>query len=1410
MNETNVCVNGHPLTDQDQNCPICGTVPMGAMFAPPRPMLPTIPGYEITEELGKGGMGVVYKARHEKLQRWVALKMIRNWSLASAEEQARFRVEAQAIAQLQHPHIVQIFEIGDWQGMPFLSLEFIEGGTLESKLKGQPMAPLEAAMLMRRIVEPIAFAHREGILHRDLKPANILLTANGEPKIGDFGLAKKIDSGAGLTHTDAVLGTPCYMAPEQAQRRNRTIGPTADLYALGVILYQMLTGRPPFLGESALETLRQVLEDEPVPPRRLLPRVPRDLETICLKCLRKEPEHRYASAADLAHDLENFVEGKPILARPISRGEIAWRWCRRNPLPASLTALLLTVFLVAFGLVAWKWQEAEHERELKDNALGQAQQQTQTAQAATSAMKLARDNAKEEAQAKAIALKEAEEASNAKQKALKETEAAYERLEQTSYLFAVRTAHRVWEDGDVLLAESLLSQIRPGLRRWEWDFLRNLHRSHQVSAFRNFSPTRSCVVHSPDGKTFAYVGNKGFLAIRDATTGVFLHSLKGHTMQVNCLAFSPDSKLLAAGDSSKTVIVWDITSRQIKQKLQGLPGPISSVAISRDGKRLAFGWKQGCAVRSLGDPTAPLPGLAWEFNRSDFTNLVFSPDSRFLATGNANGEVEILDLDNARNRQQLAAHENNCLAVAYAPDGQHLITGGADGLVKVWDADKKTWLRTHEGNLSLITGLSISADGRLLAVGSLDSVIRVYEFGKGTELALLRGHESAVTSVSLSSDGQHLLSTADDNSVRTWSLTDREGVSAYTNRNAWLFTALAAKSQRLFVAERDPERIWSIDLKSSEPLATKKPVPIALDHVGAITQRRLAASADGEWLALADATPAGRENATHIVVWSTRTGEVKTMLNVAANSVLQIAFHPTRPHLLATSEKKGTVTLWNLDDPNGHRTFDGCKGDVHALDFSSNGRWLFAGGKDKIIHVWDTTKPTEVAHRKITTPGTIHCIAVNPQDDQRVAFWAGKDGLAAHPIQIADWERGVIETNLLGHRQAVVRLAFDQTGKRLLSAGRDNHLRIWDLALGQELVRWPSRDRLFPGAPSLAFSPDGRFALCTGLDAVSLWNGASNHELWILRRHTSTTTGVAFSPDGRRVISGSIDASLRAWDAERGREIRGAGFPHLKVHKSVVNSVAYSPDGTLLATGGADRTAIVLDARTGQKRWDLIGHEKSVRWVAFNPDGGMLLTASNDKSIKLWNPRTGKHIHTLLGHEEEVNTAIFHPKKKLLASCSVDGTVRLWNTATGKATRKLPGRGKNMTDVAFSLNGTLLAGGDRDGWIIVWDEGGKERARFQAHPRVLQSLAFHPKFHHVLLSVGDDAAVRIWDLRPALDNAKANPIALATLRGHSGNVMGLAIRHDGQRLATTGSDRTVRIWDLSFLERPARLAETRK
>lgn len=721
MNSTLRCPQGHTWQREsstdgaDVACPICGAAAVAdessTVTVPPRAPepatiapsaaptgatgRPTVPGYELLAELGRGGMGVVYQARHLQLERIVALKMILAGGHASADELERFRIEAQAIARLQHPHIVQVYEVGEYNGLPYFSLEFCSGGTLAQRLAGAPLTPGEAAALVETLARAMQEAHQKGIVHRDLKPANVLLADGGTPKITDFGLAKLLDE-AGKTATGAVMGTPSYMAPEQTGGKSKELGPACDVYALGAILYECLTGRPPFQATTALDTMMQVVADEPVPPTKLQPKTPGDLETICLKCLRKEPTQRYTSTEILADDLLRWQRGEPIAARVASRPERLIKWARRRPERAVLCGLAILALGIGLGWAALQgWHvvqqkifEREYQHSRAEADLGLGSRLCQVGQLDEGVLHLARG----------LRLAVTAQAGKLERNLRLELGRYAPRLPR---LVTIRRNDEPFvprhdfpeysiclsRDGKRLVAAG----PRWGARSCDVDSSPRLDPEPVEK-----SPVTKWVAISPDGSQVV-----DGLLLRDAMTGKPLRKFDGGGAMWR---FAPDGKwLLSLGPAG----LWDpVTGQAIGRPL--VKDAQLPAAISPDSAWIAF--RRGvnevrlcdAATGQAREPVLSHPGVR---------ALAFSPDSKLLATAGDDKLVRLWDVKTGKPSREPLPQRVQVRSLAFSPDSRRLLLG--DNGVQLWDLDtgKPCWPEQPcRGGGPML--LSFGADGK--------------------------------------------------------------------------------------------------------------------------------------------------------------------------------------------------------------------------------------------------------------------------------------------------------------------------------------------------------------------------------------------------------------------------------------------------------------------------------------------------------------------------------------------------------------------------------------------------------------------------------------------------------------------------------------------------------------------------
>ncbi len=687
-----------------------------------------VPGYEVLRELGRGGMGVVYQARHIKLNRLVALKMILSASHAGTAELARFRTEAESLARLQHPNIVQVFEVSEHDGMPFFSLEFCAGGSLDRKLKGTPLAPREAAQLLETLAQAMHAAHQARVIHRDLKPANVLLSSKSEtrnlktatapdadfgfrisdfePKITDFGLAKQLDDTSGQTQSGAVMGTPSYMSPEQASGRSKELGPAADIYALGAILYECLTGRPPFKAATPLETVMQVAIDEPVPPSRLNPKTPRDLETICLKCLHKEPGKRYATAEALAEDLARFREDRPIVARPVSRVEHAWRWCRRNPVVAALSAAAVAgVFVAALLLNQERLRTLQNLTRAVEAERDLTSQLDRTAQAERERTEQLWKSYRDEAEARRFS---------------RQVGQRFESLKALTE--AARIARSLGKDEEVfqdLRRKAIVSLCLPDLRL-----------EKELPGW-----TKETIGYAIDGKfeRYALHYKSGSISVRQVADGREILPLPGSNagQALGVFEFSPDGRYLAAY-AGVQLKIWDLDRGQPAAPFE--PGILAGLLnFSPDNRRVVVVYKNGGF--GVYDLTTGMLERRWQGSAAGCRQVVFHPDSRrFAALFSGTALIQIWSADTGRllgNITQVGQVGNG----SWSADGRLLaVADDGDPRIHLWDVASKRQVGLLEGHKNLGIGVHFNPAGDLVASSGWECMLRLWDPRTGRQL----------------------------------------------------------------------------------------------------------------------------------------------------------------------------------------------------------------------------------------------------------------------------------------------------------------------------------------------------------------------------------------------------------------------------------------------------------------------------------------------------------------------------------------------------------------------------------------------------------------------------------------------------------------------------------------------------
>ncbi len=1066
--------------------------------------------YELIECIGRGGMGVVYKARQLSLDRYVAVKVLSLSVWVDKETVHRFRTEAVTAGSLQHPNIVAVHEVGLAEGQHYLVMDYVAGPTLAKVISGFGFRVSDfkrSAGWVRTIAEAVHFAHERGILHRDLKPSNVLIDENDQPRVTDFGLAKRLADSqlstlnsslstppSQITLSGQVLGSPAFIPPEQAAGQRSRIGRRSDVYALGAILYQLFTGRPPFVGEALADTLRRVLHEDPLRPRLLNPAVPTDLETICLKCLEKEPDRRYPSAQALAEELGRWLDQRPILARPLGPVGKTWRWCRRKPLVAGLIAGLGLAIVGGFVGIFSQLERAK------------------------AAELTARRNA---------------------------------------YATDMNLVQQALEDHDLGRARELLNRHRPAgkseirnlkseidLRGWEWRYLWAHSLSEERFPLCQYSNAVWALAFSPDGKWLAVRRKGGAVALWDAVSGRSVAELQatGEDLASKALAFSPQGGLLAWGNRDASgqpvVTLWDPSAQKEVARLPHA-GLAVSLSFSPDGQQLATlaengtgcVWNvssQSVLTNFVTKPITVSPAQRFEAIVADATSageamagkrephsvgvlpsvrrgrmdadhygcILFSPDGRWLALGEVEPRIRLWERMSWTERAalQVPLPAGAITALAFSPDGRRLAAGCEFGCtnVHVWDLEAGTE-RILNGHSDWVAGLAFSPDGQTLASVSADQSLRLWDWDLAGNIKPRRfqGNTAQIWAVAWSPDGKDLVTGARDGTVRYWD-PKRSPASRFVSlgTGVWCYgLAYAPNGQSFLTANSTEPGIARWDAATLQKLETLS--FLGTGHTG------LDLTKDGRWLALS-----------------------KT------NGFVQVWDFPAHRLVTNLAYPEAAFIIGPQFSPGGQY--------LHSAAYGSD--WRF------VLKLWESVSWREIKLRgvEVTQP-----LTADMSCDERTLAFSYRDGTAAW------WDilTGTFRYSLPCGTGGLTLVKFSPDGKWFAAAGLNGVITLWDIATRQTTTVGVAYASALHG---LTFSPDSRRLVSAGSSArglVKVWDVATGRDMATLPGEAGFFARLGFSPDGNTLFAIGIGGRTLFWRAPSWEEIeaaekaQGSGFP---------------------------------------------------------------------------------------------------------------------------------------------------------------------------------------------------------------------------------------------------------------------------
>lgn len=1021
----------HRSQPGEVECAACGSrVCIDSSCRGPQTVVRQIGKFTVLDYLGAGAFGRVYKARDTELDRIVAIKMQRTGYMLSQDDVARFQREARSAARLRHQGIVSVFDAGQIDGNYYIVSEFVQGVTLDDFVGTKRFTFRQAAELIADVADAVQHAHEHGVIHRDLKPSNIMLqtvdrgndsrsdtkcsSLHVRPMLMDFGLAKRDAAEITMTLDGQLLGTPAYMSPEQARGEGHKIDVRGDVYSLGVIFYELLTGELPFRGSSRM-LIFQLLEDEPRSPRRINDKIPRDLETICLKAMAKDRSLRYSSAAELSAELRRWYAGTPIHARPLSAAGRLARWFGRNPLVATLAAAVFLALVLGTTISTYFAIKAENRAQL-----------------------------------------------------------AVWRL----YSSDMKTAQLAWHGGQIGITDNLLQRHGPesatsDLRGFEWYYLYRLCHGDLLTLKGHTGGIRT-VAFSPDGRRLASGDGNGHIRIWDPVGGQQLLPIGGHNGSLNCLAFFPDGDRLVSAGGDCLLRIWDLDTGNQILPLTGHTAAVSSVAVSNDGQRIASSSLDGTIIvwnsvngDKLFVPTGRMGrinGVAfspdggrlalaggkpnqrgtvevWDLStgdtqlmrnesEDDFNGVAFSPNGEQIASGNSDGTINVWDAISGERLRKIVGHQGSVGIVAFSPNGVCLASSSSDGTIKVWNVTTGDILRTVRGHCGAVTCVAFSPDGRRLASGSLDNTTRVWDASTGDEPVMLEGSDSHLSCVVFSPDGQRLAASINEK-VKVWNIRTREELFTLIGHTDEIDGLGFSTDGKRLASASDDGTLRVSEMCNGTELFTLR------GHNGAVAS--VSFSPDGRLIVSAGGEPTGPGE---VKIWSATNGKESLALEGHARFVRSVAFSPDGRRI-ATASIDRTIKLWDARTGRLLHTLPGHSGPVWCVAFSKDGRKLVSAGgeatKPGEVTVWDPSDGKKLLNFAPHTD-RVWSVAFSP-DGKRIASASDDD-----TIKVSDVETGEQLLTLTGRKGGggITSVTFSPDGYRLAGVSWHGTITIWD------------------------------------------------------------------------------------------------------------------------------------------------------------------------------------------------------------------------------------------------------------------------------------------------------------------------------------------------------------------------------